>query len=211
MTKSKSKSKNDVYISKDLLKGLIQCYNELLSIHRQFGDYANAKNHSVGLDRVAQYADDKFIAEMDHMSSACSVLKRDIDQRKELEKDIKLENKKDSHKKTYLISEAVDLLSTEVNTKEALKVFKFNTPKYIIDDIGTIYINALGLDPYKKFTAKDKFSPREYGGDSLDGIEIIMELEEHFGIELPDEFVEYLKGHDLTFGDIVELLKAAAD
>ena len=44
------------------------------------------------------------------------------------------------------------------------------------------------------------------GADSLDIVELIMELEEKFDIEIPDEDVEKIA----TVGDIVEYIKAHA-
>ncbi|MDP2872395.1 MAG: acyl carrier protein [Bacillota bacterium] len=43
----------------------------------------------------------------------------------------------------------------------------------------------------------------DLGGDSLDMLELIMSLEERFGIEVPDEDAEYIK----TVRDVVEYVK----
>lgn len=43
----------------------------------------------------------------------------------------------------------------------------------------------------------------ELGMDSLDGVELIMELEEEFGIEIPDEDAEKVK----TVGQIVTYIE----
>jgi acyl carrier protein len=43
----------------------------------------------------------------------------------------------------------------------------------------------------------------DLGGDSLDMLELIMALEERFGIEVPDEDAEYIK----TVRDVVEYVK----
>ena len=44
----------------------------------------------------------------------------------------------------------------------------------------------------------------DLGVDSLDAVEIIMELEDEFGIEIPDDEVENVK----TVGDIVKIIEA---
>jgi acyl carrier protein len=43
----------------------------------------------------------------------------------------------------------------------------------------------------------------DLGGDSLDMLELIMALEERFGLEVPDEDAEYIK----TVRDITEYVK----
>lgn len=43
----------------------------------------------------------------------------------------------------------------------------------------------------------------DLGADSLDAIELVMSVEEEFGIEIPDEDAEKL----FTVGDLVEYLK----
>ncbi len=43
----------------------------------------------------------------------------------------------------------------------------------------------------------------DLGGDSLDMLELIMSLEERFGIEVPDEDAEYIK----TVRDVLEYVK----
>ena len=47
----------------------------------------------------------------------------------------------------------------------------------------------------------------DLGADSLDAIEIIMALEEHYGKEFDDSALEDIK----TVGDIVELIQAKLD
>lgn len=43
--------------------------------------------------------------------------------------------------------------------------------------------------------------------DSLDQVEVIMAVEDEFGIEIEDADLEVLAGKDKTFGDAVELLE----
>ncbi len=46
----------------------------------------------------------------------------------------------------------------------------------------------------------------DLGADSLDVVQIVMQLEDIFGIEIPDEAIENI----VTVGDAVEQIKAAA-
>ncbi len=47
----------------------------------------------------------------------------------------------------------------------------------------------------------------DLGADSLDVVELVMALEEEFGIEVPDEDVERMK----TINDIVEYLRSRVE
>ena len=53
-----------------------------------------------------------------------------------------------------------------------------------------IIINKLGVDE-KKITKEAKFVD-DLGADSLDTVEIIMDFEEEFDVEIPDEDAEKL-------------------
>jgi acyl carrier protein len=46
----------------------------------------------------------------------------------------------------------------------------------------------------------------DLGADSLDIVELVMKMEEEFGIEIPDEEAEKIK----TVNDVVEYIKAHA-
>ena len=46
----------------------------------------------------------------------------------------------------------------------------------------------------------------DLGADSLDVVQIVMQLEDIFGIEIPDEAIENI----VTVGDAVEQIKTAA-
>ncbi|OGP76029.1 MAG: acyl carrier protein [Deltaproteobacteria bacterium RBG_16_64_85] len=46
----------------------------------------------------------------------------------------------------------------------------------------------------------------DLGADSLDIVELVMKMEEEFGIEIPDEDAEKIK----TVNDVVEYIKAHA-
>ena len=63
-----------------------------------------------------------------------------------------------------------------------------------------LVLNQLGVKkeevkPYAKFV-------EDLGADSLDTVELVMELEEEFGIEIPDEDAEKAK----TVGDVVNYI-----
>ena len=53
-----------------------------------------------------------------------------------------------------------------------------------------IIINKLGVDENK--ITKDARFVDDLGADSLDTVEIIMDFEEEFGVEIPDEDAEKL-------------------
>ena len=57
-----------------------------------------------------------------------------------------------------------------------------------LNKIVEIVIDKLGVDA-KKVTAEAKFID-DLGADSLDTVELIMQFEEEFGIEIPDEDAE---------------------
>jgi acyl carrier protein len=64
-----------------------------------------------------------------------------------------------------------------------------------------IIVEQLGVDA-EKVTLDASFVD-DLGADSLDTVELIMALEEEFGIEIPDDEAEKIS----TVGDAVEYLK----
>ena len=68
------------------------------------------------------------------------------------------------------------------------------------DKIKEIIIDKLGIDD-GKITMDAKFID-DLGADSLDTVELIMQFEEEFGIEIPDEEAEDL----LSVGKAVEYI-----
>lgn len=66
--------------------------------------------------------------------------------------------------------------------------------------IDTILMDQLGLDS-EEVKLESKII-EDFGADSLDCVEICMELEEEFQIEIPDNDVQRLKA--ATVADIVE-------
>ena len=68
------------------------------------------------------------------------------------------------------------------------------------DKIKEIIIDKLGIDD-GKITMEAKFID-DLGADSLDTVELIMQFEEEFGIEIPDEEAEGL----LSVGQAVDYI-----
>lgn len=69
------------------------------------------------------------------------------------------------------------------------------------DDVRKITVEKLGVKP-EEVTLDAKFID-DLGADSLDTVELIMALEEKFGIEVPDEDAEKLD----TIGKSVEYIE----
>lgn len=68
------------------------------------------------------------------------------------------------------------------------------------DKVKEIIIDKLGVDD-GKITMEAKFID-DLGADSLDTVELIMQFEEEFGIEIPDEEAENL----LSVGQAVDYI-----
>jgi acyl carrier protein len=72
----------------------------------------------------------------------------------------------------------------------------------VLDRVADIVSEQLGVD-------KDKISPEtsfvnDLGADSLDTVELVMELEEEFDINIPDDAAEKIQ----TVGQAVEYIEA---
>lgn len=70
------------------------------------------------------------------------------------------------------------------------------------DKIRKIIIDQLGVDN-SEVTMQASFVD-DLGADSLDTVELVMALEEEFGIEIPDEDAEKL----ITVEDVVKYIEA---
>jgi acyl carrier protein len=66
-----------------------------------------------------------------------------------------------------------------------------NPMSNIFDEVKRIVVEKLQVDE-KQVTVEASFI-EDLGADSLDTVELVMDLEEHFGIEIPDEEAEKLK------------------
>ncbi|MGI8982854.1 MAG: acyl carrier protein [Pirellulaceae bacterium] len=63
-----------------------------------------------------------------------------------------------------------------------------------------IIAEQLGIDP-DKITEETSFV-NDLGADSLDTVELVMELEEEFDIDIPDDAAEKLQ----TIGDVIRFI-----
>jgi len=69
------------------------------------------------------------------------------------------------------------------------------------DDVRKIIVDQLGVDTAQ--VTQDARFIDDLGADSLDTVELIMALEERFGIEVPDEDAEKL----VTVGKAIEYIE----
>ena len=73
------------------------------------------------------------------------------------------------------------------------------------EDVKKVIIEKLAVKP-EEVTREARFID-DLGADSLDTVELIMALEEKFGIEVPDEDAEKLT----TVGTAIEYIEGKAD
>ncbi len=74
--------------------------------------------------------------------------------------------------------------------------------KTMLETIKAVLVKHLKIDP-NTITLETNLQ-EDLGADSLDLVEIIMEFETKFGIEIPDEDILKLK----TIGDAIEYIEA---
>jgi acyl carrier protein len=72
------------------------------------------------------------------------------------------------------------------------------------DRIKKLITNRLGIE--EEQIARDKLLTDDLGADSLDIVELVMGVEEEFGIEIPDSEMEKVK----TVGDVIEAVERIA-
>lgn len=75
----------------------------------------------------------------------------------------------------------------------------------VFNKIKEMTVDALGVDE-EKVTMDAKFK-EDLGADSLDAVELIMSVEEEFGIEVDEEFSQNLKVVSEIVDYIVEKVK----
>jgi len=75
----------------------------------------------------------------------------------------------------------------------------------IFDVVKGVLVKVRGIDPAEVLGEAKLIE--DLGADSLDAIEIIMALEEHYGAELDDVDVESLK----TVNDVVSLIQSLTE
>lgn len=72
----------------------------------------------------------------------------------------------------------------------------------VFDKVKEILADQLDLDP-EKITMESSFID-DLGADSLDLVDLVMSLEDEFGVEVPDDAIETMK----TVGDAVKYIEA---
>lgn len=75
----------------------------------------------------------------------------------------------------------------------------------IFEKVKEIVSNILGVDA-EEVTMESSFMD-DLGADSLDVVELIMDLQDEFNLEIPDEEAEKIH----TVGDVVEYIKEHTD
>lgn len=75
----------------------------------------------------------------------------------------------------------------------------------IFEKVKEIVANILGINP-EEITMESSFVD-DLGADSLDVVELIMDLQDEFNIEIPDEEAEKVK----NVGDVVNYIKQHTD
>ena len=73
----------------------------------------------------------------------------------------------------------------------------------MLDKIKDIVVEQLGVDA-EEVSLEASFID-DLGADSLDIVELIMAMEDEFGLEIPDEVAEKIA----TIGDAIEYIKSA--
>jgi len=75
--------------------------------------------------------------------------------------------------------------------------------KSISEKVKDIIVEQLGVNP-EQVTESASFI-EDLGADSLDTVELVMALEEEFGLEIPDEEAEKLQ----SVGDVIKYVEDA--
>jgi acyl carrier protein len=73
----------------------------------------------------------------------------------------------------------------------------------ILEKVKEITADEIGID--KEMVADDSRFIEDLGADSLDAVELIMALEEEFGVDIMDEDAEQMR----TVSDVAEYLNGA--
>lgn len=71
----------------------------------------------------------------------------------------------------------------------------------VFDKVKKILVDQLDLDP-DQVTMESSFT-EDLGADSLDLVDLVMSLEDEFGVEVPDDAIETMK----TVGDAVKYIE----
>jgi acyl carrier protein len=79
---------------------------------------------------------------------------------------------------------------------------RFVMAENIEERVKEIIADRLGVDPEE--VTPDASFVEDLGADSLDTVELVMALEEEFGVEIPDEDAEKIQ----KVGDAIEYIKS---
>lgn len=74
----------------------------------------------------------------------------------------------------------------------------------VFEKVRTILVDQLDVEEEK--VALEASITEDLGADSLDVVDLVMSLEDEFGVEIPDDQVENIK----TVGDIVKYIEENA-
>ena len=79
------------------------------------------------------------------------------------------------------------------------------TNEQLVEEISTIIEERLGVSAAD--ITPEKSLINDLGADSLDSVELIMSIEQKFGISIPEEAAENIK----TVGDIVKYIESKTE
>lgn len=71
----------------------------------------------------------------------------------------------------------------------------------IVSEVTSIIVNKLGVEESE--VNREASFTNDLGADSLDTVELIMEFEKHFNIEIPDDAAEKIA----TVGDAIDYIE----
>ena len=89
---------------------------------------------------------------------------------------------------------------TEKRNISNIKIFEVMTKAEIQERVTDIIVDRLGVS--KSEVTENATFTQDLGADSLDTVELMMELERQFDVKIPDEVSEKIQ----TVGDVVELI-----
>jgi len=106
-------------------------------------------------------------------------------------------------KKRGQVKNIVLLCSAKLKANFIYKLKKNEIMSEVAEKVKAIIVDKLGVDE-SEVTLEASFTS-DLGADSLDTVELIMELEKEFSISIPDEQAEKIS----TVGDAIEHLEKA--
>lgn len=102
---------------------------------------------------------------------------------------------------TFAYSKSNRIQAGKTNTSVQIKSRSTTSTEDIEQRVKKIIINCLGVED-NEVTLKSKFTD-DLGADSLDIVEIVMEIEKEFKIEIPDAYMDNI----VTVKDAVDCVK----